>query len=153
MSVQRSIRVADTFYIGELIVVEVRLGPLRRAEMDKDRLDAARMNFLTNFRDVIQGLPAKRASKVTKEDQQGWRHVDKLKQRSTRFCLKLPKDAGNIRLRGGLHDRSHPSSSLVPGCDCSSSSLTPSNIDTVAVELTVFYLEPITRMRATNALP
>ena len=80
MSVQRSIRVADTFYIGELIVVEVRLGPLRRAEMDKDRPDAARMNFLTNFRDVIQGLPAKRASKVTKEDQQGWRRVDKLKQ-------------------------------------------------------------------------
>lgn len=86
--------------------------------MDEDGLRAPSLNFFADLRDVVQGLPAKSASKVTQEDQQGGRCIGKLKQRSTRFCLKLTEGRGDIRFLNGLRDSSHHSVDLIRDCDC-----------------------------------
>ena len=73
--------------------------------MDKDRPNALRLNLYPDFGHVVQGLAAKRASKMTKENQQNRRLVDYLKQRAARLRSILAQNSGQLLLLGELCGR------------------------------------------------
>src|SRR5580704_5772888 len=80
-----------------MVVVEVRFGPLRRAQMHEDRPDAAPFDLPTNPGNILQRLAAKRASKMTKENQQNGRLIQQRKQGSPGFRAVPPEHRGHLR--------------------------------------------------------
>src|ERR1700733_8852881 len=74
-----------------MVVVKVGFRPLRRSEMDEDRADAPCLNLLADPGHIVQSLAAKRASKMTKENQQHRRLIHQLEQASAGLRPVLPK--------------------------------------------------------------
>src|SRR5580658_2817319 len=68
--IERGFRIADSFHIGKVVVVEVRLGPFRGAEMREDRAHAPGLNLRAHLRNAGEGLGAERAGKVAEKDEQ-----------------------------------------------------------------------------------
>ena len=65
--------------------------------MDKNRPNSLRLNHSANPGDVLQSLAAKRASKMTKKNQQNWRLIQKCKQRPARLGAVVTEHGGHLR--------------------------------------------------------
>src|ERR1700722_12190703 len=101
---QGCIRIAHPLHIRKLEVVKVGLGPLGRPEMDEDGPNSLRLNRPAKPGDVLQSLAAKRASKMTKENQQERRLIQKRKQGPASLSAVLTEHRGHLRcLRTCLH--------------------------------------------------
>src|ERR1700722_17436530 len=90
-----------------MVVVKVGFRSLRRSEMDEDRTDAPCFNLHTDPGHVVQSLAAKRASKMTKENQQHRRLIHKLEQGSAGFGPVLAKHRRHFRLLCVWIDQRH----------------------------------------------
>src|ERR1700733_4873885 len=73
--------------------------------MDEDRLCAPGCNLIPNEGHLIERLPAKSTSEVTKENQQNRRLIDYLKQRAARLRSILAQNSGQLLLLGELCGR------------------------------------------------
>jgi hypothetical protein len=65
--------------------------------MDKNRPNSLRLNCPANPGDVLQSLAAKRASKVTKKNQQERRLIEKRKQSPASFGAVFTQHSGHLR--------------------------------------------------------
>ena len=83
--IKRRLGIADSFHVGEMVVVEVRFRPIRRAEVHKDRPHSLRLNLRPKLRNVVQSLRAKGACKVAKKDEQNRRFIHQFEQRAPCF--------------------------------------------------------------------
>jgi hypothetical protein len=63
----------------------------------EDRPHSSPLNLLPNLGNIVQGLPAKRASKMAKEDQQNRRLIHQIEQGSAGFRAVPLKHSGHVR--------------------------------------------------------
>src|SRR5579863_4579387 len=96
MAIQRRVRIADTLHIREPVIIKVGPGTLRRTKIHENRSCPFRLNLLANAGNLIESLPAKSATKVTKKNEQDGGLVDDFEQRAPTLGMEFTENCDKL---------------------------------------------------------